>query len=374
MQITHCIVLRLLSSQILNYPKLSQQTYSSTILTIPKNELFQDIASNFPKITPRHRHITERNVIVPRFVKLSQNAERTILRIKIIPITHRGWSMQKRNRSKRGRQLLARLDYLGCPGRNGGERERGMQPLSELLTSRHSGALQVHSLNSFSSPSYSSTLPSLSSPRSLAAFPLPSRASRPRPTTRLLLPKKISPRFRPTFSGGGRGIAKIRLSLNERVAEAKPNFGLHVRERNGTKRERRNIRVEGRDDPVWTGQVISRRKGLMEGCCVNEERSWAIRIVPILARPPRNGTCRLNAAGWLSALFFVVLIGSISGVLHSPDKGLTMIRDDMVGRFIKNHPAIVKKIVAICITLHHYVITNIIYIYIYITFQILTGR
>lgn len=113
--------------------------------------------------------------------------------------------MQKRNRSKRGRQLLARLDYLGCPGRNGGERERGMQPLSELLTSRHSGALQVHSLNSFSSPSYSSTLPSLSSPRSLAAFPLPSRASRPRPTTRLLLPKKISPRFRPTFSGGGRG-------------------------------------------------------------------------------------------------------------------------------------------------------------------------
>lgn len=364
MQITHCIVLRLLSFQILNYPKLSQQTYSSTILTIPKNELFQDIASNFPKITPS----TERNVIVPRFVKLSQNAERTILRIKIIPITHRGWSMQKRNRSKRGRQLLARLDYLGCPGRNGGERERGMQPLSELLTSRHSGALQVHSLNSFSSPSYSSTLPSLSSPRSLTAFPLPSRASRPRPTTtRLLLPKKISPRFRPTFSGGGRGIAKIRLSLNERerVAEAKPNFGLHVRERNGTKRERRNIRVEGRDDPVWTGQVISRRKGLMEGCCVNEERSWAIRIVPILARPPRNGTCRLNAAGWLSALFFVVLIGSISGVLHSPDKGLTMIRDDVVGRFIKNHPAIVKKIVAICITLHHYVITNIIYIYIY---------
>lgn len=76
MQITHCIVLRLLSSQILNYPKLSQQTYSSTILTIPKNELFQDIASNFPKITPRHRHITERNVIVPRFVKLSQNDRR----------------------------------------------------------------------------------------------------------------------------------------------------------------------------------------------------------------------------------------------------------------------------------------------------------
>lgn len=63
MQITHCIVLRLLPSQILNYPKLSQQTYSSTILTIPKIELFQDIASNFPKITPRHRHITERNVI-----------------------------------------------------------------------------------------------------------------------------------------------------------------------------------------------------------------------------------------------------------------------------------------------------------------------
>lgn len=61
-----------------------------------------------------------------------------------------------------------------------------------------------------------------------------------------------------------------------------------------------------------------------------------------------------------------MLIGSISGVLHSPDKGLTMIRDDVVGRFIKNHPAIVKKIVAICITLHHYVITNIIYIYIYI--------
>lgn len=47
----------------------------------------------------------------------------------------------------------------------------------------------------------------------------------------------------------------------------------------------------------FTGQVISRRKGLMEGCCVNEERSWTIRIVPVLARPPpRNGTCTLNAA------------------------------------------------------------------------------
>ena len=52
-----------------------------------------------------------------------------------------------------------------------------MQPLSELLTSRHSGALQVHSLNSFSSPSYSSTLP-LPSPRLASSIPstfVPSR-------------------------------------------------------------------------------------------------------------------------------------------------------------------------------------------------------
>lgn len=61
-------------------------------------------------------------------------------------------------------------------------RGAGSSLSSELLTSRHSGALQVHSLNSFSSPYSPTTLPSPLSVLSLAVYPVaPSLSPLPSP-------------------------------------------------------------------------------------------------------------------------------------------------------------------------------------------------
>lgn len=127
--------------------------------------------------------------------------------------------------------MLARLDYLGCPGRNGGEGDAATLRVAHFppLGSTSSPFTQFI----FISVVFVHPSSSLSSPRSLAAFPL----SHPHglPTTRdYFFLKKISPRFRPHLLVEGKGIVKIRLSLNELVAVervAKPNFGSHVRER-----------------------------------------------------------------------------------------------------------------------------------------------
>ena len=146
--------------------------------------------------------------------------------------------MQKRNRSKRGRGRVV-VSSAGLPRMSRKERRRGgcshSQSCSLPATREHFKSIHsIHfHLRRIRPPFPFPLLASLIS--GLSALPSPQPPIHGLPTTRdYFFLKKISPRFRPHPLVEGKGIVKIRLSLNELVAVervAKPNFGSHVRER-----------------------------------------------------------------------------------------------------------------------------------------------